>query len=194
MDVTVAASAIGETRVGDARGPRDADPRHFTPVNGRAVTYTTVSVGGWMDGWMLTLATLPCITHSLPENTHTHSLNTHTLATFCTLTHTLSVHPHTLSEHSKSHSELSLTHPHTLSEYTHSICLSGRVPPTSASVNLDTSGYSADLTLWPEFHNGVAAGLRSVTLTDGDIVRNPRWCQTDCFLRMTSRSLYITTL
>lgn len=36
----------------------------------------------------------------------------------------------------------------------------GRVPPTNATVHLDTSAYTPDLTLWPEFHNGVAAGLR----------------------------------
>ena len=30
----------------------------------------------------------------------------------------------------------------------------------NATVNLDTTAYTPDLTLWPEFHNGVAAGLR----------------------------------
>ena len=38
--------------------------------------------------------------------------------------------------------------------------LSGRVPPTNAVVNLDTSNAPAELTLWPDFHSGVAAGLR----------------------------------
>lgn len=41
-----------------------------------------------------------------------------------------------------------------------SICLKGRVPPTNAVLALDTSETPADLTVWPEFHNGVAAGLR----------------------------------
>jgi hypothetical protein len=40
------------------------------------------------------------------------------------------------------------------------LCLSGRVPPTNATLALDTSGWPADLKIWPEFHNGVAAGLR----------------------------------
>lgn len=40
------------------------------------------------------------------------------------------------------------------------LMLSGRVPPTNATITLDTSTSSADLMLWPEFHNGVAAGLR----------------------------------
>ncbi|KAG7365277.1 anaphase-promoting complex subunit 1 [Nitzschia inconspicua] len=40
------------------------------------------------------------------------------------------------------------------------INLSGRVPPTNASLALDTSEAPADFKVWPEFHNGVAAGLR----------------------------------
>jgi anaphase-promoting complex subunit 1 len=40
------------------------------------------------------------------------------------------------------------------------LSLAGRVPPTNATIALDTSGYAAELSLWPEFHNGVAAGLR----------------------------------
>jgi anaphase-promoting complex subunit 1 len=40
------------------------------------------------------------------------------------------------------------------------LILSGRVPPTNATITLDTSTSSPDLMLWPEFHNGVAAGLR----------------------------------
>lgn len=40
------------------------------------------------------------------------------------------------------------------------LVLSGRVPPTNATITLDTSTASADLMLWPNFHNGVAAGLR----------------------------------
>jgi hypothetical protein len=40
------------------------------------------------------------------------------------------------------------------------INLSGRVPPTNASLALDTSECPADMKVWPDFHNGVAAGLR----------------------------------
>jgi anaphase-promoting complex subunit 1 len=40
------------------------------------------------------------------------------------------------------------------------LCLQGRVPPTNATLNLDVSACPADLRVWPEFHNGVAAGLR----------------------------------
>jgi anaphase-promoting complex subunit 1 len=40
------------------------------------------------------------------------------------------------------------------------LCLAGRVPPTNATLALDTSECPADLKVWPEFHNGVAAGLR----------------------------------
>lgn len=40
------------------------------------------------------------------------------------------------------------------------LCLSGRVPPTNATLALDTSDCPADFKVWPEFHNGVAAGLR----------------------------------
>lgn len=34
------------------------------------------------------------------------------------------------------------------------LSLSGRVPPSNTVVTLDTSTAHADLTLWPEFHNG----------------------------------------
>jgi hypothetical protein len=40
------------------------------------------------------------------------------------------------------------------------LCLAGRVPPTDATLALDTSECPTDLKVWPEFHNGVAAGLR----------------------------------
>lgn len=40
------------------------------------------------------------------------------------------------------------------------LCLAGRVPPTDATLALDTSDCPVDLKVWPEFHNGVAAGLR----------------------------------
>jgi hypothetical protein len=38
--------------------------------------------------------------------------------------------------------------------------LTGRVPPNNAIVQLDTASAPTELTLWPDFHNGVAAGLR----------------------------------
>jgi anaphase-promoting complex subunit 1 len=38
------------------------------------------------------------------------------------------------------------------------LVLLGRCPPTNATINPDT--ISAETTLWPEYHNGVAAGLR----------------------------------
>jgi hypothetical protein len=47
------------------------------------------------------------------------------------------------------------------------LCLAGRVPPTNATLALDTSDCPADLKVWPEFHNGVAAGLR-LPLVDKD--------------------------
>ncbi|GMH71404.1 hypothetical protein TL16_g05640 [Triparma laevis f. inornata] len=40
------------------------------------------------------------------------------------------------------------------------ICLAGRVPPTNATMQLDTSSCPPQMTAWPDFHNGVAAGLR----------------------------------
>ena len=40
------------------------------------------------------------------------------------------------------------------------LALSGRLAPTQSIVELDISSAPAELTLWPEFHNGVAAGLR----------------------------------
>lgn len=40
------------------------------------------------------------------------------------------------------------------------LCLRGRVPPTNAGITLDLSESPSDLRVWPEFHNGVAAGLR----------------------------------
>jgi len=39
------------------------------------------------------------------------------------------------------------------------LCLKGRVPPTNASLAL-TEECPSDMRVWPEFHNGVAAGLR----------------------------------
>jgi anaphase-promoting complex subunit 1 len=46
------------------------------------------------------------------------------------------------------------------------LCLKGRVPPTNATLNLDTSECSTDMLVWPEFHNGVAAGLRLLASQD----------------------------
>ncbi len=40
------------------------------------------------------------------------------------------------------------------------LSISGRVAPTNVTVVLDTLTTQPDLTLWPEFHNGVAAALR----------------------------------
>lgn len=38
--------------------------------------------------------------------------------------------------------------------------LAGRTPPTNATVSLDVSSFAKELTYWPQFHNGCAAGLR----------------------------------
>ena len=40
------------------------------------------------------------------------------------------------------------------------LMLSGRVPPQNVIIALETTHAPSELTLWPEFHNGVAAGLR----------------------------------
>ena len=40
------------------------------------------------------------------------------------------------------------------------LALTGRVPPANSIVALDTSAAPEELTLWPAFHNGVAAALR----------------------------------
>jgi hypothetical protein len=40
------------------------------------------------------------------------------------------------------------------------LCLVGRIPPTNASLALDMSECQSEFRMWPEFHNGVAAGLR----------------------------------
>jgi anaphase-promoting complex subunit 1 len=40
------------------------------------------------------------------------------------------------------------------------IVLAGRVPPAHATLALDMSSCPANFRVWPEFHNGVAAGLR----------------------------------
>jgi hypothetical protein len=49
--------------------------------------------------------------------------------------------------------------------------LVGRVPPTNAMLALDTAESPSDLKVWPEFHNGVAAGLRLPLEADaGEII------------------------
>lgn len=40
------------------------------------------------------------------------------------------------------------------------LCLKGRAPTTSVTLAIDESESPADFRVWPEFHNGVAAGLR----------------------------------
>ena len=47
------------------------------------------------------------------------------------------------------------------------LVLSGRVAPSNSIIQLDTMSVPAELTLWPEFHNGVAAGLRVGTNIGG---------------------------
>jgi len=44
--------------------------------------------------------------------------------------------------------------------YIPELSLEGRMPPNNATLNLDTSACAPDMMVWPEFHNGVAAGLR----------------------------------
>lgn len=44
--------------------------------------------------------------------------------------------------------------------------LSGRVPPNNNYVYLDTTAAPPELTVWPEFHNAVAAGLRLSNIDD----------------------------
>ena len=46
------------------------------------------------------------------------------------------------------------------------LCLVGRVPPTNATLALDTTECASDMKMWPEFSNGVAAGLRLPLETD----------------------------
>ena len=42
--------------------------------------------------------------------------------------------------------------------------LSGRVPPRNASIGLDHVEKPATMTVWAEFHNGAAAGLKISTV------------------------------
>lgn len=50
------------------------------------------------------------------------------------------------------------------------LILTGRCPPTNASISLDMNTITPEMTLWPEFHNSVAAGLR--IKRNGTITRN----------------------
>lgn len=61
------------------------------------------------------------------------------------------------------------------------LCLSGRLPQQqNATVNLDLTasqpppggGAAADITAWPEFHNGVAAGAPCQ-----NAIQSYRYCQ-----------------
>jgi len=47
------------------------------------------------------------------------------------------------------------------------LCLSGRIHPTNTTMALDISECPVDMKVWPEFHNGVAAGLRLPLQLDG---------------------------
>ena len=47
------------------------------------------------------------------------------------------------------------------------LCLSGRIPPANTTMALDISECPVDMKVWPEFHNGVAAGLRLPLQLDG---------------------------
>ena len=46
------------------------------------------------------------------------------------------------------------------------LCLAGRIPPRNATLALDNSIWTAEMKVWPEFHNGVAAGLRLPVCTE----------------------------
>ena len=58
------------------------------------------------------------------------------------------------------------------------LCLAGRMPPRNATLALDDTMWSAESNIWPDFHNGVAAGLRLPMAIDtkfkslGDIERS----------------------
>lgn len=55
------------------------------------------------------------------------------------------------------------------------LCLKGRVPPTNTSLALDDSDCPSDMRVWPEFHNGVAAGLRLPLLGESDVNITRTW-------------------
>lgn len=49
------------------------------------------------------------------------------------------------------------------------LCLTGRAPPRNATIDLSHIEVQPNMTTWPLFHNGVAAGLRACTLAS-DII------------------------
>lgn len=51
------------------------------------------------------------------------------------------------------------------------LCLSGRSYPTQTSVELSTDAQATKLSVWPAFHNGVAAGL----CIDKDVEVDTSW-------------------
>lgn len=57
------------------------------------------------------------------------------------------------------------------------ICLKGRVPPANATLTLDTSECPSDMRVWPDFHNGVSAGLR-LPINDGVVGEGVRLTRT----------------
>ena len=50
------------------------------------------------------------------------------------------------------------------------ICLAGRVPPNNATVKLNTTNCNQAMKAWPDFHNGVAAGLRLASNMSGKVI------------------------
>jgi anaphase-promoting complex subunit 1 len=52
------------------------------------------------------------------------------------------------------------------------LSLTGRIPPTNATISLDASATPAEFSVWPQFHNGVAAGLRIKVAATTVLTRN----------------------
>ncbi|GFO33512.1 anaphase-promoting complex subunit 1, partial [Plakobranchus ocellatus] len=48
------------------------------------------------------------------------------------------------------------------------LCLTGRAPPRNTTVDLNRVDAPANMSVWPKFHNGVAAGLRIADTTQVD--------------------------
>jgi anaphase-promoting complex subunit 1 len=69
------------------------------------------------------------------------------------------------------------------------LSLSGRIPPMNSTISLDASAAPVELTIWPEFHNGVAAGLRVKVPETSSLTRN--WI---LYNRSTIQSLASNTL
>ena len=55
------------------------------------------------------------------------------------------------------------------------LILKGRVPPTNTSLALDETECPADMRVWPEFHNGVSAGLRIGGAEESDVKISRTW-------------------